>query len=150
MRHPEDDGVDIDRHRVSGERLLGIDGGGLDALVDPCGDGVEDGNDEEKAGARDRVELAGAQYDGLFPLPRHLEPIGDDEADEEQGTGRHRRPGDGEADGRQSGEDDEQGEADGVHGRSCAYGSDFFSARRRSVRASSAGSMPCDCAEAIA
>ena len=38
---PEDDGVDIDRHGVAGERLLGVELRGLDALVDDGGDGVD-------------------------------------------------------------------------------------------------------------
>jgi len=43
---PEDDGIDIDRHRVTGERLLGVELRGLDTLVDDGGDGVDDRDDQ--------------------------------------------------------------------------------------------------------
>lgn len=44
---PEDDGVDIDRNRVDGQRLLGIESCGLKAHVNHRRHAVKDGADGE-------------------------------------------------------------------------------------------------------
>ena len=49
MYMPEDDRVDVHRNRVPRQGLFGVEGGGLDALVDHRDHGVEDRNDRRTA-----------------------------------------------------------------------------------------------------
>ena len=51
---PEHHGVHVHRHGVLGERLFGVELGGLDALVEPVDHLVDDRHDHEQAGAGDR------------------------------------------------------------------------------------------------
>ena len=115
MHVPEDDGIDVDRHGVAGERLLGIELRGLDALVDDGGDAVDDRDDEEQAGTLDARQLAGAQDDEALPVVGHLQ----------RQSGQHRKNAEADADGRkvrqpcergQAGENDDDQQSDGIHG----------------------------------
>ena len=105
---PENDGVDIDRHGVAGERLLGVEPGGLDALVDHRSDGIDDRNDKEQPRPFHARQLAEAQDHEAFPVVGHLER--EQREDGENGKakpgqlhvrGKQQRADDGENDGEQ-------------------------------------------------
>ena len=113
---PEHDGVDIDRHGVARERLLGVEAGGLDALVNNGGDGVDDRDDHEQAGPFDAGQFAGAQDDETLPVVGHLEREGDEDGDEADDNAGHLQAADKEkaADG---GEHNGDERGDGIHGK---------------------------------
>jgi len=71
--HPENDGIDIDRNGVAGERGFGGYAGGADALVHEAAEGIEDGEHMEPAGPAQAHVAAKAQNGHLFPLVRHLD-----------------------------------------------------------------------------
>ena len=70
VHHPEQHGVDVDRHRVGGQRLLGREARGDRALIDPRRHRVDERHDPEQARAAHRVKAAEAQHDCAVPLPR--------------------------------------------------------------------------------
>jgi hypothetical protein len=84
---PEHHRIDVDGHGVLGERLLGIDLGGVDALVDPGRDRVDEGDDDEQARSADRVQLAEAQHHDTFPLVGHQQQLRDQRCNEHQNGG---------------------------------------------------------------
>jgi hypothetical protein len=57
MYVPEDDDVDVDRHRVFRERPLGIKGSGLDASVDDGDDAVHHRDDYEESSPFNALKL---------------------------------------------------------------------------------------------
>jgi hypothetical protein len=73
MDVPENDRVDVDRHSVLGQGLLGVEGGGLYALVDDSRDVVDDRDDQEEPGSFHTLELAGSEDDKISPGVGHLE-----------------------------------------------------------------------------
>ncbi len=115
MDLPEDDGVDIDRHRVPGQRLFGIDLGGPNAVIDPGRDRVDHRDDHEDARAADRLELAQAQHHRLLPLLGDLDRVGEQNGERHHHDGQGRLMGHGEQGGRDEDEHDEDGDADRVH-----------------------------------
>ena len=115
MDAPEDDGVDVDRHGVARQGLLGVEGGGLDALVDHRHHLVEDREDQEQARALDALQLAGPQDHELLPGVGHLQ------AQRHQDRGQPEGHGLGDADEpaeEKAGEDQGKGDEGGdrVHG----------------------------------
>ena len=112
---PEDDGIDIDRHRVAGERLLGVEPGGLDALVDDGGDGVDDRNDHEQPRPFHARQFAGAQDDEALPVVGHLEREQHEYGDDDESDARRLKMGQ-EQQRADEGENDGDERGDGIHG----------------------------------
>jgi hypothetical protein len=77
MDVPEDDRVHVDGNGVLGQRLLGVECGGLNALVDDGGHIVEHGNNREEARPFHALQLARSQDDEFLPGVRHLQRQGD-------------------------------------------------------------------------
>jgi hypothetical protein len=97
---PEDDGVDVDRDRVPGQRLFRVEGRRLDAHVDDGDHVVDDGHDGEQAGTLDAVQFPQPQYDEFLPRVRHLQRERDQHGqdDERQSQPRLDPPGQDDAD----------------------------------------------------
>ena len=58
VHHPEQHGVDVDRHGVGGQRLLGGEAGGDGALIDPRRHRVDERHDPEQSRAAQTDEPA--------------------------------------------------------------------------------------------
>src|SRR5690242_3834685 len=88
MDVPENDRVDVDRHGVLGQGLLGIERSGLDALVDDGRHIVDDREDQEETRPFNTLELAGPQDDELLPGVGHFERERDDDGGHNKGCGK--------------------------------------------------------------
>ncbi|WSE92724.1 hypothetical protein U6115_05570 [Chromobacterium subtsugae] len=64
---PEDDGIQVHWHRVAGQGLFGIEGGGLDSFVYGCHHVVYHRDDQEQPWSADSAQFAGAQHHTLLP-----------------------------------------------------------------------------------
>ena len=67
---------------------LGVDLGGLNALVEPGADFVDEGHDDEQAGAANGRELAEPEHDRALPLVRDHDGLRDQERDDRQAAGK--------------------------------------------------------------
>ena len=79
---PEENGVDIHRHRIFGERALGRECRSDDADIDPIGNCVDHRNDEEQPRPAQRMKPAEPQNDGARPLVGDLQRGSDKGRDE--------------------------------------------------------------------
>ncbi len=64
---PQADRIDVDRNRVLGQSLFGVEGGCLDATVDDSNHRVENRNDDEQPCATDALQLTNAVDHVLLP-----------------------------------------------------------------------------------
>ena len=80
--HPEQHGVDVDRHGVGRQRLLGGEAGRDRPLIDPRRDRVDERHDPEQPGAAQADEAAEPQHDRALPLLRDARRLHQDDADE--------------------------------------------------------------------
>src|SRR3984893_4016001 len=85
MDVPKNNRVDVDRHGIFGQCLLGIEGGGLYAFVDDCRHIVDDREDHEETWPFHTLELAGSEDNELLPSVGHLERERDDHRSDKEG-----------------------------------------------------------------
>jgi hypothetical protein len=80
---PEQHRVDVDRHGVARQGVLRLERAGDHANVDPVGNRLDDGHDEEQSRAFEAAELAEPQHDHTLPLIGDFDRIGDDRSHDE-------------------------------------------------------------------
>jgi hypothetical protein len=111
VHHPEEHGIDVDRHGVRCQRLFGSEPGRDHALVDRTDDRVDEGNDPEEAGPAHADESAKTEHDGPFPLLGDAGRHGRNHT--ERNADRHPDEGAGECGQREAAADDHQQDDDG-------------------------------------
>ena len=83
VHHPEQHRVDVDRHGVGRQRLLGGEAGRDRPLIDPGRDRVDERHDPEEPGAAQADEAAEPQHDRALPLLRDARRLHQDDADDD-------------------------------------------------------------------
>ena len=68
VHHPEEHGVDVDRHGVGRQRLLGGEAGRDRALIDPGRHAIDERHDPEQPRPAQADEPAEPEDDGALPL----------------------------------------------------------------------------------
>ena len=81
------DRVDVDRHGVLSQCLLGIERSRLDALVDDCRDIVDDRENQKEPGPFHTLELTGSEDNELLLSVGHLERERNDDRSDKEGRG---------------------------------------------------------------
>ncbi len=85
--HPEDDGVDVHRHRVAGERGLRGDAGHADPLIDVGAERLDDRDDVAESGPAKADVAAEPQHGDFLPLPHDLDGEQEIESDQTPADG---------------------------------------------------------------
>ena len=124
MHHPEQHRVDVDRHGVGGQRLLGGEAGGDGALIDPGRHAIHERHDPEQSRPAQPDEPPEPQHDAALPLLGDSRRRHQHEADERHDDERDRVAGGVPAHQAEPERADQNGDGHDVDSRSGAHSSD--------------------------